>query len=390
MRASLAPSRALYTATLGACVALAACSGAPERPPVLSVTLAPPSAPVEPASPEPTLVAPAAAPAAPDPALLDVGLGAEVACEWTLKDWHGEKTRTSLSLLPGEPAYASTEGGSGSLSVPVGPAGDALLAVEDQGYRLRGHVTSADLDLRPARFVAFGGFLAPTVHTHLGYREGKAGALEVTVPVPEEVQPTSAVPAAQVACDGIAIAFEGGGFDAMAPVVGKGPAPLFNSAALSMRAATDLAIEPGGPVVARLRPSSSNVANVDVLERRGAYTRIAWFPDTVYVFGWVRTSALAKAPTTTGWGSGHGRLGGQPTPPPEREDVVCPRDVDLNATLVERSARVGTVRAGTVIAILKRSEGRAVVFFGTRKLSGGKDTAFWVDEREIGSCHPAP
>ncbi|MDI1480849.1 hypothetical protein [Polyangium sp. y55x31] len=329
----------------------------------------------------------------------------EGVCRIAAKGFRGEGL--TLRLTPGGRAFAivgekraggmvgifgtAGEGRAAEVVLLDGPAKSFGIRVENPLLVLRGFTDVADLDLRPARASIVGGFLVPV---RLRLVSASSSGVEVAAQLDKEVEIVGNLPAQRVTCADLSLDPAAADVDAALPAATKKDTYML----LREGDPIDLAVEPAGTAVARLRPSSSS-SSVRVLETKGKSTRIAWSLDGGTVFGWVASSSLEKPPEGRRPGA-EGRM--RATPPEEKtvESLVCSQDVPLVADVAGERITVGHVRAGTVLGVMERAAPYARVAaprgpnhgFGAPppETTAAEGATFRVPASSLDACKPEP
>ncbi|MDI1451548.1 hypothetical protein [Polyangium sp. 6x1] len=285
----------------------------------------------------------------------------EGVCRIVAKGFRGEGL--TLRLTPGGRAFATVgmkrvgglfgilgtagEGRSADVVLLDGPSKGFGIRVENPLLVLRGYADAADLELHPARASVTAGFL---VSARLRVVSASSAGVEVAPVLDKEVEMVGSLPAQRLACADLSL-------DSAAPDVDAAlPASTQKDAYMLLRGGDpiDLAVEPAGPAVARLRPPSSPPA-VRVLDTKGKSTRIAWRLDSGTVFGWVASSALEKLPERRRHQGAEGRLLEAPREEKPVESLVCGQDVPLVVEVAGERVTVGQVRAGVALGVMERA-----------------------------------
>jgi hypothetical protein len=134
-----------------------------------------------------------------------------------------------------------------------------------------------------------------------------------------------------------------------------------------------------------------NGAVVAVLERKGGRARVRHTVTTAVVFGWVGASELKPVPKDAemfGYGglglSGVGEAGGS------TRKVRCDRPVTLVADVKGERRTVGSVAAGTVIALSAVERDLTGVLLPSAVGAVGEGVTVGVLSSHLGGCAAAP
>ncbi|MDC3957611.1 hypothetical protein [Polyangium jinanense] len=356
-------------------VFLAACASPPPPPaPPPLVAIPPPPAAAPPAPPDP--------PPPEKPLPPPVALDAPVACAFEAAQWSGAADVTNLALLPDATPFARIRGGAARLSIPVGPVGDTLLRIRDQGVTVEGHTPASASVLRANVPIVMNGFAIPTIFAHLGWSTAEGQSLTVTHPDAEELEVLDPPLRATRPCGDVGL--EGDSFSAEDAVPGGGEAKRKEVKIILPGSPVPLSLEPKGKPVARI--TLSTATHVSVFESRGGMSRISLPVDTLYVFGWVKTSDLKPSRSLTGYGSGGGRGGIRHPPFVVKERLRCEHDVPLVAEAGGERRTVGSIGKNTTLEILDRTKDEARVRVWTRVIHMAESTSFLVRSVDISGC----
>ncbi|MDI1484479.1 hypothetical protein [Polyangium sp. y55x31] len=358
-------------------VLLAACaSPPPPAAPLPPVVALPPVAAAPPPDPAP----PAPPPEKPLPP--PVALDAAVACTFEAARWSGAANVTDLALLPDAAPFVRIRGGAARLSIPVGPVGDTLLRIRDEGFTVEGHTPASASVLRANVPIVMNGFAIPTIFAHLGWSKAEDASITVTHPDSEELEVLDPPLRATRPCGDVGL--EIGSFAAEEAVPGGGEAKRKDVKIILPGSRVPISLEPKGKPVARL--ALSTATHVSVFESRGDMSRISLPVDTLYVFGWVKTSDLKPSRSLTGYGSGGGGGGMRHPPFVVKERLRCEHDVPLVAELEGERRTVGSIGKNTTLEILDRAEDEARVRVWTKVIHMVESASFLVRTVDISGC----
>jgi hypothetical protein len=307
-----------------------------------------------------------------------------MACAFDTPRWEGTSDLTPLALRPGGPPFVRVNGGAARLSIPVGPAIDTLLALEDDGLFVHGHVAAKATVLRPNRPFVLNGFAIPTIFARLSFTEGADGALTVTHPAGPDLEVIDAPLRAQRPCGDLGL--EGGAYDAATSVPGADAErkKVTVKALLPGKKPVALALEPGKKPVARIRVTEATL--VDVHESRKGQARVSLPLNTLIVFGWVKASDLQKAGDMAGYGTGSGRLGVRDPQWTVEERLRCDADVPLMAEVDGVRATVGVIRKDKEIEVLGRAGDEARVWVRTKAIHAADGAVLRVRAADLAAC----
>ncbi|MDC3962786.1 hypothetical protein [Polyangium jinanense] len=353
-------------------------------------------------STSPSAAAPASSAQAEKPRAVELPEGV---CRIAAKGFRGEGL--TLRFTPGGRAFAivgqkraggmaglfgsAGDGRSGEVVLLDGPAKSFGVRIENPLLVLRGFTDVADLDLHPARASVIAGFLVPT---RLRVVSASSAGVEVAPEIDKKVELVGSLPAQRATCAELSLDPAAADVDAALPAATKKDTYML----LREGDPIDLAVEPAGTAVARLRPSSSS-SSVRVLDTKGKSTRIAWSLDGGTVFGWISSSALEKPPEGRRPGA-EGRM--RALPPEEKpvESLVCSQDVPLVAEVAGERVAVGHVRAGTVLGVMERAAPFARIAaprgpdhgFGAPppETTAAEGASFRVPASALDGCKPRP
>jgi len=359
---------------------LTSCAAPPPATPEPPLTIEPPrSVAAEPdTSPPPSPPPPAAKPPLPPPVALD----SAVACAFDAARWEGTADITDLALRPGGKPFARITGGPARLSIPVGPAGDALLEIRDAGLSVAGHVPAKAAALRPNAPFELNGFAVPTIFARLAWSEGANASLTVVYEAPEELEVLDPPLRATRPCADVGL--EGRSFEAKDGVPGGSDADKKDVKALLPGSRVSLASTPTGKPVARI--AVKEATHVSVFESRGGMSRVSLPVDRLLVFGWVKTSELKPAGSLAGYGSGRGRRGLREPSTVVVERWRCAEDVPLVAAVEDERRAVGAIGKETPIEVLAREEDEVVVRVWTTSIHAAEGARFSVRAADLAGC----
>jgi hypothetical protein len=174
-------------------------------------------------------------------------------------------------------------------ALPVGAAeGGAIVEGVHRGVRLRGVVEAAEVPLYPVRHFVIGGVVEVTPRLELTWLASSPGSVTLAPPETGALSLVAPVTGLVRPCDDVGLA--PGEFPSRVDVC---VAPLECLGRLRRGRATSFAEAPGGPVRATLAPlllSDRGQRDVEILEVRGRWSRVAWTASRdgrVLAFGWV-------------------------------------------------------------------------------------------------------
>lgn len=313
-----------------------------------------------------------------------VALDAAVACSFEAPRWRGTADITELALRPGGKPFVRITGGAARLSVPVGPAGDTVLQIQDAGFAVNGHAPASASVLSPNLPFVMNGFAIPTIFARLAWSEGKDGALTVTHDGVAELEVLDSPLRATRPCSDVGI--DGGAFAADEAVPGGGEKNKKDVKAFLPGSRVALATEPKGKPVARI--AVAEATHVQVFESRGGMSRVSLPVSTLVVFGWVKTSDLKPAGSLSGYGSGHGSKGLRPPAFDVKERLRCVHDVPLVAEVDGERRTVGAIRKDTTFEVGEREGEEARVRAWTKAIHAAEGARFLVRAVDIIDCTP--
>ncbi|MFO0592312.1 MAG: hypothetical protein U0441_32505 [Polyangiaceae bacterium] len=315
---------------------------------------------------------------------IDVVLPADPACTLT-GDWHPRKYDTQLHVSADGPSFAELLGGTGALHFPTGPrpATQGLELAAD-GIVVRGFVDSAASLLLAGAPIWLSGLAVTQPYALLDWTEATPGHLAITSVAPRQLEVLAPPLTATVGCADVALGKTK--FDPTASIPGYAKA---KERLLPRTHAVDIALSPGGTVVARAN-AGEYAEQVSLLETKGAAAKIAWPVGALVVVGWVKASELIVPKAGMGFGSGSGRLGGSHHTHSSRQ-VVCAADIDLLAEYPgETTYTIGRVRAGTRIEINSTGDRFTMVSVSSQNIRQ-ISTAWWVvRNRDLEGCQSPP
>jgi hypothetical protein len=306
-----------------------------------------------------------------------VELPSDPACSFATTAFRGAHGPTELYLSEGGRRFGSIWGDVAvDISIPVGKAKRAGIAVRPKGMVLRGFVDAADVALHPALPFVIGELASPWPKTELFYSEAKAGELTLSMATPSELIVKAGKLVAKRSCGDVELDVPT--FDTVSALFGKR-----SSRRMSLSGgATLVAARPGGPAIATLlTPEAGRI--VTGYEVSGTQTLFEVDLDDAMVFGWVSSSRLTDAGSGGRSGSiGIGRMGRHGPKPVAR--VKCTEDVPLIVELKEESATVGVISAGTIIDLLDSAGERTKVSLEAAFATDG--ARFCVRTLEVAGC----
>jgi len=322
----MAGSRLLVALVTLGCAPEPTAAPPPRAPAKLEIERSPSAAATE---------APVAAPA--PPAMAELGEPADVACRVKELAWSTD----ALRLRDGGPVYAKVIAAPTTLLLPSGEPRAPMAVFEDAQVVLRA-IVPRDVRLYLRAPTALRRFVIPKAQTSLDWTGGKSGSLVLGVSTQGVLSSPDPV-SDDVACD--TIGANPSDYAARAAVTPKKKLPEKDV----VPGGADLSDSPGGAALARLEGNGV----VEVVQVKGAHTKVMIDDHAFVVFGWVASSDLVKhapaisgsagtGPPGVGWGS---KLGGK----------GCARDLTLVARVGEESAKVGVLKSGSSF-VLKAGE----------------------------------
>ncbi|MRG96156.1 hypothetical protein [Polyangium spumosum] len=359
---------------------LASCAAAPlpAEPPLL-VNPPPPVAAAPPADPAPP-PAPPPPPETPLPPL--VALDAPIACTFDAPRWRGATDIAELALRLGGKPFVRITGGAARLSVPVGPAGDTVLQIQDAGFTVQGHLPASASSLGPNEPFVLNGFAIPTIFARLAWSEGKDASLAVTHAGSDDLEVLDPPLRATRPCADVGL--DGRSFVADEAVPGGGESKKQDVKAFLPGSRVAIAVEPKGKPVARI--AVKEATHVTVFESRGGMSRVSLPVGTLVVFGWVKTSDLKPAGSLSGYGTGSGRRGLRPPEVVVKERLRCEHDVPLVAEVEGERRTVGAIGKTTPIEVLERVGDEARVRVWTKAIHAAAGALFLVRAFDLHGC----
>lgn len=289
---------------------------------------------------------------------------------------------TDLSLVPGGKAFLHINGGAARVSIPAGPAGDTLLEIEDAGLSVKGHAAASGILLRPNVPFVLNGFAVPTMYAALSFSEAIAGSLTVNYAPLSELDPLGARLEASRPCGDVGL--QGKPFEASAARPDYDEKKKTAVKLIEPGQKVDLRTEPKGKPVARL--SLKDATLVEVFESSGGMSRVSLPVDTLWVFGWVKSSDLRPAGDMAGYGIGRGRFGVKDPKWAVEERLRCDMDVPLVAEAFGERRLVGAIRKNTVIEVISRTETEVRVGVKTKAIHAAEDAVFLVRAGDLSGC----
>jgi len=323
---------------------------------------------------------------APDRELARVKPASEAACVLSAQEWSPDGEESVLRLRKGGPPFARAAKGSVQLEIPLGRDTDSVFVrLERNGWEIAGHLGTDAFSLRPARAMVFEGFLVPLPLADLRWDEARAGELLVTLSPSRGVKTTATVLRATHPCADVTID-DRSSFDANSVL----PPGARRDGVLRARAGIPLSVEAGGAPVAWLDPPNGDV-QVQVMESRGAFVRIAWTHFEEIVFGWVPVGDVrtkgAQATAAYGLLGLLGAGGGTSALSSNVTRYRCERDVSLVVDVHGEVVVVGRVLAGTRMDARDRMDGMVRVNLpSTAPVAALPGASFGVPEGDLAGC----
>lgn len=316
------------------CLLVCACSPAPvaEAPKPAPVTI-PESEPLR--EPDPAKETPR------DPLRTDVRELSRVAC--TVSSPEGRWLRAlPLRFSDGGPAFATAGSVAAELALSAsGPRGGGRVAIEADGFALRGRIAAADLELTPAGAYAHG-VVVPDSGAELSWVGSQSDRVRVALSIQGPVAP-SAPAEWSSACSELSLAVRE--FDARS-ATGLGKPLRFEF--FDTKDPVTLSTRADGGESLTLNVADGN-HRVEVHAVEGARTRILFEAPNCILFGWIDSKHVKPLPlgTGNGFGSGTGRIGRRHV---SLKPHTCDADMPITALIGEAGEQrgvVGAVRAGT-------------------------------------------
>ena len=296
-----------------------------------------------------------------------------------------------LRLQKAGTAFIHVDDSDAKIEVPVGNNIESVFVdMTALGWRIKGHLDITSFVVHPTRILEFGGFLRPTQFATLKVVGALPSQLMLSVTAPPIVTLASTLSPQPCVCQDVTIGMppESIGAEESLP----GASSQRKKGTFSKRLA--LRVDPSREPVAWLTPTE-NREEVEVLEQRGAYTRVASTQNVTLVYGWVPTRDVhvRRPRTDEAWGES-GMVGDFAPTPPAVHAVngafyVCQAPLALIANVNGETMRVGTIEPTTILETNGRDGG--VVWLvppqAVRPLDGVK---FGVLGHELATCRTEP
>jgi hypothetical protein len=374
-------------------MAAATACGAPTRPVVAPVSVAPrvaraPDAP-------PTTHAPSVVPAPTGSAGPRTEPIAPAACVLEAEPWLADD-QAELRLRPGGTPFVHVGVNVARVQVPVSdPLQSVFVELSRLGWHVAGHLDAGAFSVYPARVLTFHGFLIPTEFASLAVVRAEPGELVLNVAPPPLVTLAASLPPAPASCRDV-------GLEPPWPLDAErflaGDAGSRPRAYLAKRRVA-LRVDPYSDPIAWLGPTEER-EQVHVLEKRGAYARVVLLNHTTLVFGWVQARDLQtpRARVAEEYGIGGLGMAGSPSepssssqgkPPSDRTAYRCNAEVPLWVDVHGERMQVGSIDPGTRLETAERSGGRAELV-PPKYLTPSEGATFDVAESELAHCERLP
>ena len=305
---------------------------APETPRPPPVTI-PESAPADEPEPAPE--------AARDPLPTDVRELSRVAC--TVSSGDGKWLRAlPLRFSDSGPAFATAGSVPAELALSAtGPRGGGRIAIEADGFALRGRISAGDLSLTPAGAYAHG-VVVPKSGAKLGWVGSESDRVRVALSIHEPVAPKEPAEWSSP-CSELSLAVRD--FDARSAT---GLAKPLRFEFFDTKDPVKLSTRADGGESLTLNVGDGN-HRVEVHAVEGARTRILFDAPNAILFGWVDSRHVKPLPLGigNGYGTGHGRIGRRHV---SSKTHTCDADMPITALIGETGETrgvVGAIRAGT-------------------------------------------
>jgi hypothetical protein len=275
--------------------------------------------------------------------------GIEIACSYAIEAMHFDAA-TPLCAQRNADCFINLKpsiSGKLAVMVPTGTVTHLVTVLELGAARFHGQIAGADVRIGPKAPTVIDGWIMPLALGSLRIDRADTAWIEIALEPSDDfeiVQPIHA----RWACDRVA-------FSAMTEPENVLDTLVPRASRKGQRLLTGLtpvSRDPGGDVIARFKTDES----VELVETKGASTRILARSANAAFVGWVPTSMVAPYTTGAAYGSGHGRLGGAHYSSGPR----CDKDIPLYARIGQRLVVVGEIMAGHYFAV-EDSDGRKVV-----------------------------
>jgi hypothetical protein len=320
----------------------------------------------------------------PAPAPTELALP-EASCQLDTKRWRGVQDITKLRLAAGGAVFALVANPRARLLLPSTNPAAAAIEVEDSGVSLRGYVDSSAFRLHPARALVLAGFAVPSPFADLSWTGSQQAQVSVSYDIGPGVEPLRPL-AATLPCDSFSIDYPS--FEQADAI---GDISQAKRGRLRLGRAIDLSAEPGGQVVARLQPKDEDDAEVKILDGSGRSTRILWWRPTALVFGWVAATEVRglAAEARPGFLTGY-TARALPRSSAIVERRRCEQDAALMAEVDGQRLKVGSVKSGTLLEVLRRDGEFVTIQTASRHIVAAPNAGLVVSAGEFESCAPAP
>jgi len=299
----------------------------------------------------------------------------EIACSWSTASMELERV-TKICVQPDVDCYGTVStnvGGKLSMMAPRGALTHFSTALELGAARFRGHVKADDVKVGPARPTAIDGWIVPITLGSLRIEQTEAGKVRVALRDADDFEALQPV-AASWPCDGVAFAAMPDAPDVMEPLV---PKSKRTKTSRLLSGDVPLSLAPGGAPVATFK---ANGASVEIVETRGAATRILAQASHAAFVAWVPTSAFANVGTGVGYGTGSGYSGRHYS-----GGTRCAKDIPLYARIGQKLARAGEIVANHAFDI-NDVDGKKVVDARQRSVSLLENVTLEVMPEDLEAC----
>lgn len=239
--------------------------------------------------------------------------------------------------------------GDATVTLPEGKPSETGARVElwDNGVRVAAWTPADAVSLFAEEPLLFGPAAVVIGSPGMFVERVHSGSLDMGFRGDASVKPRNGTWKARAACPAVGLAKDS--YD---------PAEVLSAAGLSWAHPSDrllpvdeavgVAATPGGAPILEIVASSEDVSRVEVVEERGAQSRVLWWqPDGGLVFGWVDTAVLAPAPPRPEPSSSSANGPSIAALSQPLLGMKCPVDVTLFASVAGLSSEAGTIGAGT-------------------------------------------
>jgi hypothetical protein len=228
--------------------------------------------------------------------------------------------------------------------------GEARIKLEGAGVVLHGQLPGGRF-LYPTRPMALNSVVYNRPWTTMGWAGGEPGRLKVKLPTPDkEIGAVKPSAIAEVPCKVMSLEYPG--YHAFEHALGSNKD--MPTIWVHLKEALPVSATPGGVRLAHLPPAVKEPVKLTILERKGKHRKVLHTHGNTHVVGWVVATALRQRIERDPVGG----MIGRPDPPPVVTNGVCQHDVALFARVGGRTARVGTVKKKTPIAVTGSVDGK--------------------------------